>query len=140
MARDHRKLRVFHESHALTLAIYKETRSFPQDEWFGLRAQLRRCSVSVPSNLVEGSARRTTREYLNFCNIARASAAELAYLVDLAWELQFLPRPQYIRLHDACGNLVPQLESLVQHVELLLAKERASRKKKTNPLTTPHTA
>ncbi len=39
MARDHRKLRVFHESHQLTLAIYKETRGFPKDEWFGLRAQ-----------------------------------------------------------------------------------------------------
>jgi four helix bundle protein len=66
MARDHRKLRVFHESHQLTIAIYKETRDFPKDEWFGLRAQMRRAAVSIPSNLVEGSARRSDGEYLNF--------------------------------------------------------------------------
>lgn len=58
-----KKLRVFHDAHALTLAIYKNTRNFPKDEWFGIRAQLRRAAVSVPSNLVEGNARSTTRDY-----------------------------------------------------------------------------
>ena len=90
MARDHLKLRVFHESHQLTIAIYKETRDFPKDEWCGLRAQMRRTAVSIPSNLVEGSARRSTKEYLNFCNIARGSGSEIGYLVDLAFELRLL--------------------------------------------------
>ena len=71
MARDHRRLRVFLESHELTIAIYKETRNFPRDEWFGLRPQLRRASASIPSNIVEGSTRRATREYLTF-SISRA--------------------------------------------------------------------
>jgi four helix bundle protein len=62
MARDYRKLRVFHEAHALVLAIYRETKTFPRDEWFGIRVQLRRAAVSVAANLVEGSARRTTGE------------------------------------------------------------------------------
>ena len=48
MSRDYRKLRVFHESHALAAAIYQHTRGFPRDEWFGLRAQMRRAAVSVP--------------------------------------------------------------------------------------------
>jgi hypothetical protein len=77
MARDHRKLRVFHDAHALTLAIYKQTIGFPRDEWYALRQQMRRAAVSIPSNIVEGNARRTTREYVHFLNVSRASAAEL---------------------------------------------------------------
>jgi hypothetical protein len=53
MARDHRKLRVFHDAHALTLAIYKQTIGFPRDEWYALRQQMRRAAVSIPSNIVE---------------------------------------------------------------------------------------
>src|SRR5687767_3941472 len=90
MARDHRRLRVFQEAHELTLAIYKETQNFPRDEWFGIRAQIRRAAVSIPSNIVEGCARVGTREYVNFLNIAKGSAAEAAYLVRLAGELGHL--------------------------------------------------
>ncbi len=54
MSRNHEKLYVFHQSHKLTRAIYQHTRDFPRDEWFGLRAQMRRAAVSVPSNLVKG--------------------------------------------------------------------------------------
>ena len=43
MSRDHRKLRVFHDAHNLALAIYRETKNFPKDEWFGLRLQMRAC-------------------------------------------------------------------------------------------------
>jgi len=70
MSRDHRKLRVFHQAHTLTLAIFKHTRNFPRDEWFGIRAQVRRAAVSVPSNLVEGNARSGEKDYLRFLNIA----------------------------------------------------------------------
>ena len=62
MSRDPRKLRVFHDAQ-LTTAIYRSTRQFPKEEWFGIRMQMRRAAVSVPSNVVEGSARRSTREY-----------------------------------------------------------------------------
>lgn len=50
MSRDHTKLRVFNDAHQLALAIYKQTKHFPKDEWFGLRLQMRRAAVSVPSN------------------------------------------------------------------------------------------
>jgi hypothetical protein len=71
MARDHRRLRVFHEAHQLVLVIYRDTRNFPRDEWFGIRAQMRRAAVSVTTNIVEGSARLGTAEYVNFVNVAR---------------------------------------------------------------------
>ena len=129
MARDHRRLRVFHEAHELTLAIYKETRNFPRDEWFGIRAQIRRAAVSVPSNIVEGSARRSVREYCNFLNVARGSAGELSYLVGLASELAFLSPTNARTLQQKCENLVPQLESLIQKVELLMRDERGQTSK-----------
>lgn len=133
MARDHRKLRVFHESHQLTIAIYKETRYFPRDEWFGLRAQMRRAAVSIPSNLVEGSARRSDGEYLNFCNIARASGSEVGYLVDLAFELRLLSEGQHRELRTRCENLIPQLESLVRRLDALV-RARAKRNVSPKPL------
>jgi four helix bundle protein len=113
MARDHRKLEVFHQAHRLTLTIYKETRNFPRDEWFGARLQLRKASVSVACNLVEGNARRSTREYVNFSNISRASASEMAYLVELSWELGYLGNDVYKRLTRECEALIPRLQALL---------------------------
>ena len=114
MARDHRRLRVFHEAHQLVLSIYRETEGFPRDEWFGIRAQVRRAAVSVASNIVEGSARRGAREYVNFLNQSRASAAEVTYLAALASELGYLSPTASLRLQHMCDSLSPQLESLIR--------------------------
>ena len=127
MARDHRRLRVFHEAHRLTAAIYKETRAFPRDEWYGMRAQMRRAAVSVATNLVEGNARRGTPEYVNFLNIARGSAGELGYLVLLASELGYLAPVASRALDDACNSLIPQLESLLHTMVLKMNAERGHR-------------
>ena len=127
MARDHRKLRVFADAHQLTLAIYKQTRNFPRDEWYALRLQMRRAAVSIPSNIVEGTARRTTKEYVHFLNIGRASAAELTYLVDLASELAYLSGTAFSDLNDRCERVCRQLESLLQTMERLLAEEEAQK-------------
>ena len=131
MSRDHRKLRVFHDAHRLTLSIYKNTRAFPRDEWFGIRAQMRRAAVSIPTNIVEGSARRSTREYLNSLNIARGSAGELAYLIGLARELDYLALPGSKELASECERLVPQLEALISSVEVMVAEE--ARKQSRGP-------
>jgi four helix bundle protein len=126
MARDHRRLRVFNEAHQLVLAIYQETRTFPRDEWFGIRTQVRRAAVSVASNLVEGSARRGTREYVHFVNVSRGSAAEVAYLITLSSELGYFSAGTRERLQAKCDRLVPQLELLVQKLELLVRTENTN--------------
>jgi four helix bundle protein len=130
MARDHRKLRVFHDAHRLTLAIYKHTKNFPKDEWYGLRAQIRKASVSIPTNIVEGSARRSTREYLNFLDIARASGGEVAYLVQLTYALDILSKASFAILDRLCEQVVPQLEALVDSVERLWLEERKAKRAK----------
>lgn len=135
MARDHRKLRVFHDAHRLTLAIYKHTKNFPKEEWYGLRAQMRRATISITSNIVEGSARRTTREYLHFLNIARASGAEVTYLVRLTFELEILSSHGFTILDELCRRLVPQLEVLVEKVWQLQAGEHEAKQRVQRPRT-----
>jgi four helix bundle protein len=87
MSRDHTKLRVFRLADRLVLETYRVSRTFPDEERYELRRQLRRAAVSVACNLVEGSARRTARECVNFFNIALGSACESRYLLDLTARL-----------------------------------------------------
>jgi len=118
----------FNDAHRLTVAIYKHTKNFPKEEWYGLRAQIRKASVSIPTNIVEGSARRSTREYLHFLNIARASGAEVAYLVHLTFELEMMTKSSFAVLDQSCEQLVPQLEALVESVSQLWVDERKTRR------------
>ena len=112
MSRDHRKLNVFSQADALVLNVYAETATFPSDERFGLRTQVRRAAVSVPANIVEGCARRKEGEYLQFVNIATGSAAEALYLIDLSTRLGFLKPEAYRRLEPKYTMLIKGLKKL----------------------------
>jgi four helix bundle protein len=113
MSRDHNNLRVFHDSHALTVETYRQTKSFPREEWFGLRSQMRRAAVSVASNIVEGSARGSIRDYVRFLHMALGSACELKYLIALADELDMAPGQDWGALRQRCDRVVRQLNRLV---------------------------
>jgi four helix bundle protein len=89
MSRDHRKRELFALADELVLKVYAETATFPRDERFELRSQVRRSAVSVATNIVEGCARRGIREYLHFINVSTGSAAETLYLLNLASRLGF---------------------------------------------------
>ena len=82
--RDHRKLRAFELADDLVLAIYSATKTFPQDEMFGLTSQLRRASVSIASNIVEGSARNSEADFLRFLDMAFGSIREVEYQLTIA--------------------------------------------------------
>lgn len=73
----------------LSEAVYQATKLFPKEELFGLTNQLRRASVSVPSNLAEGRGRLTPHEFLHFLGIARGSALEVETQLELARRLQY---------------------------------------------------
>ena len=89
MRRKHRDLHAWQHAIALVKVIYRLTAAFPDSERFGLTAQMRRAAVSVPSNIAEGAARTTTREFLHFLGIASGSLSELDTQITLAKNLNF---------------------------------------------------
>ena len=83
------ELKVWQRSHALVLAVYRLTAKFPVEERFGLVGQLRRATLSVPTNIAEGSKRQSGPEYARFLNIAEGSLAELEYLLLVSRDLTY---------------------------------------------------
>jgi four helix bundle protein len=73
----------------LTVAVYRLTQAFPRDEVFGLTSQLRRSSISIPSNIAEGQGRLNTRKFKQFLGIARGSVCEVQTQLDIARRLNY---------------------------------------------------
>jgi four helix bundle protein len=121
MGREIHDLAVYHLGHEVALRVYRVSASLPDGERFGLQAQLRRAAVSVPVNIVEGSARRHTRDWVRFLEIAMASAAETGYLLRLASELGFIEGTDVAD----CRNLVHQLERALQRMITVLLSQRS---------------
>ena len=92
--KSYKDLLVWQKSLALVKLIYELTRSFPQDERFGLVTQMRRAAVSVPSNIAEGQSRHTSGEFIQFISHAEGSLAELDTQVLIAIELGFCTQSQ----------------------------------------------
>ena len=113
MTRDPKELRVFQLADRLVLEAYQATQSFPEDERYGLRSQIRRAATSVPGNIVEGCARRSEEEYVHHLVIALGSASELRYFLTLAQRLGFIPRERALPLDDSCDELLKTLQKLV---------------------------
>ena len=80
-------LLVWKKAHALTLAVYQETKSFPREEQYGLVSQLRRAVVSIPANIAEGYKRRSRKDYARFVNISHGSLEECKYYFILSRDL-----------------------------------------------------
>ena len=116
MSRDFKKLDVFHQADDLVFDVYRVTRRFPVEERYGLQAQLRRAALSVPTNIVEGSARQSNRDYAQFLRIALGSASEARYLVTVAARLEFMEPAAGESLQTRFDRLVKGLELLSQRV------------------------
>ncbi len=87
--RPHERLLVWRDAMSLVESVYRFTHGFPDSERFGLTAQMRRAAISIPSNIAEGAARRSTAEYLRFLSMARGSLSELDTQRQIAERLQF---------------------------------------------------
>jgi four helix bundle protein len=115
--RDYTRIEAWKLADDLTVAIYGITRSFPQDERYGLTSQLRRAASSVPANIVEGSSRESKKDYLHFLYIARASLSETQYFIHLAHRLGYLPSSEAERLAVQIKIAFGCLHGLIRAVE-----------------------
>jgi four helix bundle protein len=111
--KDFRQLQVWEKSHQLALAVYKATREFPKEELYGLTSQIRRASMSVPTNIAEGCGRYTDAEFARFLQIAMGSASETEYQLLLAKDLGFLSNELYKKLHIDVEEVKRMLASLI---------------------------
>lgn len=109
---DNNKFVVLNKSHSLVLKIYKLTMNFPKSESFGLTSQIRRSAISVPSNIVEGKARGSYKEYIRFLYIARGSLEEVKYQILLAKDLKYISTEDHKEIESlihSIGRLINDL-------------------------------
>jgi four helix bundle protein len=93
-----RDLKVWQKGIELVKEIYKITKCFPKEKHYGLSAQMRRASISIPSNIAEGFRRKHNKEYKQFLNVALGSCAELEIQIVIAKELGYIDENEAIRL------------------------------------------
>jgi four helix bundle protein len=112
--KDFRQLKVWEKSHQLALAVYKATKEFPKEELYGLTSQIRRASISIPTNISEGCGRNTDAEFARFLQIAMGSASETEYQLLLSHDLGFLDKLQYDQLNTDITEIKRMLASLLK--------------------------
>lgn len=107
----------------LAKSVYQLTATFPRDERYGLSSQIQRSAVSVPSNVAEGNARSSTRDYARFVSIAQGSCAELETQLILARELALSNSPQLDQALELCDRVGQMLLRLNQSLARRLKAE-----------------
>jgi four helix bundle protein len=111
------ELDVFKLSHSLVLEIFEITKSFPEEEKFGLISQMRRAAYSIPINLMEGAHRLSSREYRQFVGIARGSAGEIKYQLLLVKDLGYISEDPYSSLLSRYERVSQMLTKLSKTLE-----------------------
>ena len=113
IVRDFRELKVWEKGHRLTVAVYEATSGFPRNELYGLTAQLRRCSASIPANIAEGCGRDGEAELGRFMLISMGSASELEYHLLLARDLGYLDIRRYQDLSQRTQEVKRMLSTFI---------------------------
>jgi len=115
--RNYKDLKVWQKSYQLCLEVYKITKPFPSEERYGLTSQIRRATVSIPSNIAEGYGRRTTGEYLQSLYISYGSICELETQILLSRDLDYLSKQSSERIEAILGEVERMLKALIKSVE-----------------------
>ncbi|MGB2867547.1 MAG: four helix bundle protein [Bacteroidota bacterium] len=107
--RPHKKLRAWQKSMNMVERVYEVTQRFPGNEEFGLKSQLRRASVSVPSNIAEGMTRRSKNEKVYFLGISQSSLSEIDTQLEIALRLKYLTLSDY----ESMERILMEIQMLV---------------------------
>jgi four helix bundle protein len=117
MARDYRKIKAWQLADELALKVYGATSNFPKSEIFGLTSQMRRAAISVPANIIEGSARKHKNEYLQFLYTAMGSLVELGYYIDFSKRVGYLKAVDAQLLTSLHEHTTKTLRALMNFIE-----------------------
>lgn len=112
-----RDLLVWQKSMSFVTEIYKASKSFPNEENFGLTSQIRRSAVSIPSNISEGYGREGVGDYLRFLNIAMASLFELQTQIEIAYNLEYLSEIIFKNLYELSREIERMLSSFIRTIK-----------------------
>ena len=115
----YRELIVWQKSMDLTVRIYALTRSFPTAERYGITSQMRRSASSIPANIAEGQARRSTGEFVQSLGVARGSLAELETFLTLSTKLEMTTPEQCRCLFEDCAEINKMLNALIKSLTTL---------------------
>lgn len=111
-----RDLKVWEKSYNLSLLIYSLTKKFPKEEVFGLTSQIRRCAISIPSNIAEGHTRKSKKEFSQFLFIAFGSGAELETQLQLSLDLGYINKEDYTKTYLLLSEVMKMLNVLISKV------------------------
>ncbi|MCF8423954.1 MAG: four helix bundle protein [Bacteroidia bacterium] len=113
----YRNLIVWQKSVALVTDIYTLTKSFPQEEKFGIVSQLNRASVSIPSNIAEGWGRESSKNYLQFLRISRGSLMETETLLEISKNLNYINDSEFKVISDNIEEVSKILQGLIKSIQ-----------------------
>ncbi|NJN43218.1 MAG: four helix bundle protein [Flammeovirgaceae bacterium] len=114
--KDYRNLKVWERAHQVALRVYSITKAFPKEEQYNLTSQLRRSAISIPTNIVEGSAKFTDKDFANYLQISLGSTHEVEYLLFFCQELELIDAKQIDPLVKEVGEVKAMLISLIKKV------------------------
>lgn len=113
----YQELIVWRRAMELVELVYQPTKQFPREELYGLTSQIRRAAVSIPSNIAEGQARKSTAEFRNFLSIAQGSRAELETQLLIAVRLKYLTQEQT----EPCMAWLDEISRMLNALQAKLA-------------------
>jgi four helix bundle protein len=111
----HKDLTVWQESIKLVKEIYSLTSEFPKEEVYSLTAQIKRAAISIPSNIAEGAARDSNKEYIHFLYIALGSVAELDTQLIIAGGLNFIDEKDFNEISEKLDSIGKMLSGLIKY-------------------------
>ncbi|MDX9798939.1 MAG: four helix bundle protein [Bacteroidales bacterium] len=114
--RDFRKYDVWKNAIEITTIVYQLTKSFPSEEKYGLANQIQRASVSIASNIAEGSSRSSEADFSRFLEISLGSAFEVETQVLIAMNLKYITKENHDVLHNKLNIVQKQLNQLISMV------------------------
>ena len=112
-----RKILVWQKSITLVTKIYKATSTFPKEEMFGLTSQIRRSSVSIPSNIAEGCGREGTKDFLRFLYISLGSIFEMQTQLEIAKNIIYINEAEFNLLYEDSREIERMLASLIRKLK-----------------------